>query len=1179
MQNSNERLMDMKTKLIAFLLVLALLLPTALSSVALEGEDSAPSAPSAQTADPFDYTSLYVEDSLIIAFSAAGKTAGDAPTSLTDSLGNSFSVGANAVWGDGVLLNRGAVLDLTSAQGTKLNGKSYTYEFVLGHEEKLASAAGSTLPEAFDIGVLRYKVVYTTENVTAAHAYMSAGTATNWVYDYGATQWTQKPFLDTKRAGEIIELSQSGQLDTATSKISFTTYRQGKDLDTAASEYTYNPSLLTFKLGKNLNLEIYAVRVYSDTLTAAERAQNHFADLCAYYGLDVAGYLALTEVERAKIHTACSSVRIDRTVSPASMQVFLDMCVQMKGNAPHLLLDTLLSFDGYSVSIWNGISLRAEFSLDESLLTEALSQSYVIECGSVVAPADAKGELIRFDEESFSFVAADPSYQQTVAYCSDLDRSFPEKVMAKTAFDASEALLYRHDQLLFKAYVGIMDGENSYVILFDAESERFGKSVSMNTLYEYFLLDGYKAYPSVISYVDKTLYDLLTVFEDDLTAAREVLAESERALADIAMLEALEKDFYASAQTEGRSKYDAYADIYTTYLAHRARKAAVNALPQKLTRLEAAIGDLREKIVASLADTPDVQDFYADKFTAALLEKHEALAEAGNALTVDHTLEAKYSTELFTRTQAARPTTKINKVLNGVALDSHVIFADTNERASHLLADTLYEEYGMLLPLVPEVLYGFVGDDVPAIHLDFERTHDVYGQSVLAYENETLTLYGNTQNGVYHAALKILSLFEARHKVTLQEKTAVEVAEVMDKTYAVDSFFRPDGTLDTDSSEPLTIVCIGGSLTELGKSWVAKVKEYFEDRFPNRPVTIYNAGVGGTGSRLGASRFAHDVLDLDPDLVIVEFSVNDASSNELNSKQYVENMIYQCLQSDKIPGIIYAHTPQAVDKSAELYDKHCQQVEWKGELAAYYGISVVNIYDYFYRCYEQEKVRSGNYALSYNEYISDIYKLEDDGTYDVHPIPKGRGYGMYADAFIESFERDLPSMLTRLAYKDILCAEGESTVKASHNYLAHNDSRVTYEDASKWQVWTDTSRYSNADSNAIIGTHRYVYPFMAEGVRRTEKQSGAAFNFKTTATDISFYYHGAKAGSEATVYVNGVKKGTVTTKTGAQQPFQTSNVSLGNPSGQEVTVRVVVNEPTASQYVFQFGYIIETFKP
>ena len=63
------------------------------------------------------------------------------------------------------------------------------------------------------------------------------------------------------------------------------------------------------------------------------------------------------------------------------------------------------------------------------------------------------------------------------------------------------------------------------------------------------------------------------------------------------------------------------------------------------------------------------------------------------------------------------------------------------------------------------------------------------------------------------------------------------------------------------------------------------------------------------------------------------------------------------------------------------------------------------------------------------------------------------------------------------------------------------------------------------------------------------------------------------------LYVNGVQKGTVTTKTGAQQPFQTANVSLGNTSGEEVTVRVVVDEPTTSQYVFQFGYIIETFRP
>ena len=110
----------------------------------------------------------------------------------------------------------------------------------------------------------------------------------------------------------------------------------------------------------------------------------------------------------------------------------------------------------------------------------------VIECGGVVAPADAEGALVKYDPDALAFVAADPSYHLTTSYCSDLNPFIPEKITATAAFTEEEALLYRQDELMFKAYIGISDFENSYVIFFDADSERFGETVSMNDLYEYF---------------------------------------------------------------------------------------------------------------------------------------------------------------------------------------------------------------------------------------------------------------------------------------------------------------------------------------------------------------------------------------------------------------------------------------------------------------------------------------------------------------------------------------------------------------------------------------------------------------------------------------------------------------------------------------------------------------------
>ena len=40
-------------------------------------------------------------------------------------------------------------------------------------------------------------------------------------------------------------------------------------------------------------------------------------------------------------------------------------------------------------------------------------------------------------------------------------------------------------------------------------------------------------------------------------------------------------------------------------------------------------------------------------------------------------------------------------------------------------------------------------------------------------------------------------------------------------------------------------------------------------------MNFYNAGIGGTGSDFGITRLYDDVVSRDPDIVFVEFSVND----------------------------------------------------------------------------------------------------------------------------------------------------------------------------------------------------------------------------------------------------------------------------------------------------------------
>lgn len=82
--------------------------------------------------------------------------------------------------------------------------------------------------------------------------------------------------------------------------------------------------------------------------------------------------------------------------------------------------------------------------------------------------------------------------------------------------------------------------------------------------------------------------------------------------------------------------------------------------------------------------------------------------------------------------------------------------------------------------------------------------------------------------------------------------------------------------------EEITIAAIGGSITAGGvqtkdpaNRYVAQVAAWFTKNFPKAKVKFVNAGIGGTNSILGSLRVKADVLAKNPDLVIVEFAVNN----------------------------------------------------------------------------------------------------------------------------------------------------------------------------------------------------------------------------------------------------------------------------------------------------------------
>lgn len=107
-------------------------------------------------------------------------------------------------------------------------------------------------------------------------------------------------------------------------------------------------------------------------------------------------------------------------------------------------------------------------------------------------------------------------------------------------------------------------------------------------------------------------------------------------------------------------------------------------------------------------------------------------------------------------------------------------------------------------------------------------------------------------------------------------------------------------------ADTLGIGVIGGSITQgalaslPGNSYASRLCEFLTKNFPGKCFSLINAGIGATNSRFGCSRIQDDLLIEDPDLVIVEFAVNDAPSDSIS----YEGLVRQCLQHISGPVIL-----------------------------------------------------------------------------------------------------------------------------------------------------------------------------------------------------------------------------------------------------------------------------------
>lgn len=108
--------------------------------------------------------------------------------------------------------------------------------------------------------------------------------------------------------------------------------------------------------------------------------------------------------------------------------------------------------------------------------------------------------------------------------------------------------------------------------------------------------------------------------------------------------------------------------------------------------------------------------------------------------------------------------------------------------------------------------------------------------------------------------------------------------------------------------EEVTIVYLGGSITigkkEFGDRGYARASfNFFYKSFAsNNNLRYINAGMNGASSIIGLIRLERDVLSFNPDIVFVEFSVND--SKDSIHRDIFESLIVRLLESESRPAVV-----------------------------------------------------------------------------------------------------------------------------------------------------------------------------------------------------------------------------------------------------------------------------------
>ena len=234
--------------------------------------------------------------------------------------------------------------------------------------------------------------------------------------------------------------------------------------------------------------------------------------------------------------------------------------------------------------------------------------------------------------------------------------------------------------------------------------------------------------------------------------------------------------------------------------------------------------------------------------------------------------------------------------------------------------------------------------------------------------------------GIFCFFLLVIPALNAGESLKLKNKHIKKLEEFHQRD-GLPNLFRK-----VQDSRQVRIAYLGGSITAAEDGWRDLTFDWFRLNFSQTAFYQKDAAIGGTGSNLGVFRVDRDVLDFNPDLVFIEFAVNDGSKTREDILRAMEGIVRKCWNSNPYMDIcfVYTATNRHVLKLTEG-EFHTSVLAME-ELAGYYGIPSIHMGIEVARLYDEGKIiLTGNPEENENKIVftgDNVHPLAESG----HPI-------------------------------------------------------------------------------------------------------------------------------------------------------------------------------------------------